>query len=1084
MKEVLQQTGTATRQENARWYLGTTLTERISLLAEEATSTPTQAGTEQATLRFRKWKSQSPFQRSEQSFIQRLELDGLDEEKLLELLARPAEEIRAASGTSPAWLVELLTAFEQPDPAILACLPLEHIGDAATDAAFQALKPLLARGFARLLAGITELQKRYTRLPFDSLNAAFLLLPRFLENILNKPSRTLVLELNVARVQGRLQGEMPEERFLYFLRQLARPENMLTLLEEYPVLARQLVEMTERWVNRGLELLQRLCADWDEIREKFFPTGDPGLLSEIREGAGDAHHGERSVTMLTWSSGLRLVYKPRPLAIDAHFQELLHWLNAHGCQPAFRVFKLLDKGQYGWYEFVSTSGCESRAEIERFYQRMGGYLALLYVLEATDFHAENLLAAGEDPMLVDLESLFQPHAEKYEAADRYGYELLTHSVRRVGLLPQRQWLGEQAGGADLSGLGGPANQQTTSAANAWTGQGTDEMRVTRENVEVKLGNHRPTLHGEEIDTLTYEQSIVEGFTTVYRLLLRRREEFLNTLLPPFANDEVRVLLRPTQQYARLLSDSLHPDVLRDGLDRDWLFDRLWISVEQKPYLARVIAAERSDLQGCDIPKFTTSPNSRDLFTASGECITNFFPSSGLELVRAGIQRLGEQDLERQTWIIRASFACMEMNNTQVKPKHGLQLHPTTSQATRAQLIAEAEAIADRLCQLELPGEDMAGWLVINLVAGQEWRPVPAGPDLYNGLPGIAMFLAYLGQLSGEERYTELARRTVKTLQALFVPKVRLWQWGNAGAFDGLGSLVYLFSHLGTLWNDPTLYQEARETIALIPNLLATDGPFDMLSGTAGAIAVLLSLYAVAPDVTTLATAVQCGEHLLDHARPMPRGIAWSAQPDQVPLAGFSHGNAGIALSLLRLASASGDERFHQAALAAMEYERGIFSAEKQNWPDLREATNASDPQTYQYMTAWCHGAAGVGMARLASLQYHDDATIRAEIDAAVQTTLKEGFGRNHSLCHGDMGNIEVLLLATHLLPEHYAREQVTTLQAMLLESIKAQGWQSGIPRIVETPGLMLGLAGTGYALLRMADPQHVPALLVLAPPHA
>ena len=40
----------------------------------------------------------------------------------------------------------------------------------------------------------------------------------------------------------------------------------------------------------------------------------------------------------------------------------------------------------------------------RFYRRQGALLALLYALEATDFHAENLIASGEFPVLIDLET--------------------------------------------------------------------------------------------------------------------------------------------------------------------------------------------------------------------------------------------------------------------------------------------------------------------------------------------------------------------------------------------------------------------------------------------------------------------------------------------------------------------------------------------------------------------------------------------------------------------------------------------------------------------------------------------------------
>jgi type 2 lantibiotic biosynthesis protein LanM len=1020
-------------------------------------------------------------------FTHRLEMDGLTRESLAELLGQSAEEVQSAHTTRPAWLDELLSAFVEPDPAVLASLPLEHIGDPASDAAFLALKPLLARGFARIQAGVAELQRRYTRLPFDPRTVSFLLLPHFLDRILNKPAKTLVLELNVARVQGRLQGETPQERYLYFLQQLSTSENMLPLLEEYPVLARQLVTMTEHWVERGLELLRRLCADWDEIRETFYPAGDPGTLSEIREGAGDAHRGERSVTMLSWTSGLHLVYKPRSLAIDVHFQDMLNWLNAHGCRPTFRTFKLLNKESHGWYEHVTPEECTRREEIERFYQRMGGYLALLYTLEATDFHAENVLAAGEHPMLVDLETLFTPHAITYEGVDRYGYALLTHTVRRVGLLPQHQWLNAQSPGTDLSALGASTKQRAGTTANSWTGMGTDTMQINKEQIEVRLDNHRPRLNGVEVETLAYEQHLIAGFRTVYRLLLQQRPALLETILPCFANDEVRVLFRPTQHYSRLLSDSSHPDVLRDALDRDWLFDRLWIGVEDEPYLARLIAAEKIDLHNNDIPRFTTRPASHDLFSTHGTCITDFFPLSGMELVKEGVQHMSEEDLERQIWVIRASFACMEMNRTAVKPGRNLRLQAAKTAATREGLLAQARAIGDRLRQLAVIEEETIGWLIINLLAGVEWSPVPIGPDLYNGLPGIALFLAYLGELTAEKDYTDMARLAVKTLQKIFLPQAGIWHWVQIGAFDGIGSLIYLFAHLGTLWHDPTLYQEAREMVPLVEQLLDENKPFEMLSGAAGTIAALLSLYTVAPDQETLAMAIRCGDYLLDHSRTMARGIGWSMQDDALPLAGISHGNAGIALNLLRLAGVSGASRFHEAALAAMEYERGIFSPERGNWPDLRDAPReieSDETPVFKYMTAWCHGAPGVGMARLASLQYHDDAAIRDEIGAAIQTTLKEGFGRNHSLCHGDMGNLEVLLLASSLLSNTHVKEQTAAIQAILLENMQDQGWQSGIPFPVETPGLMLGLAGTGYALLRMADPERVPSLLVLAPPPA
>jgi lantibiotic modifying enzyme len=249
---------------------------------------------------------------------------------------------------------------------------------------------------------------------------------------------------------------------------------------------------------------------------------------------------------------------------------------------------------------------------------------------------------------------------------------------------------------------------------------------------------------------------------------------------------------------------------------------------------------------------------------------------------------------------------------------------------------------------------------------------------------------------------------------------------------------------------------------------------------------LLSLYAVAPSEATLAVAIQCGDHLIARAKPQHSGIGWSTKLEETPLTGFAHGNAGIALNLLRLAAVSGEERFRQTALAAMEYERSLFSLERRNWPDLRKEfrlqATGEQQEDNSYMVAWCHGAPGIGLARLESLKYMNDEPLQAEIEAALQTTLAHGFGLNHCLCHGDMGNLEFVLGATKLPRFSHYEEQTQGLTSAILESIEREGRVTGVPMGVETPGLMIGIAGTGYELLRAASPERIPSVLLLAPP--
>jgi lantibiotic modifying enzyme len=209
-------------------------------------------------------------------------------------------------------------------------------------------------------------------------------------------------------------------------------------------------------------------------------------------------------------------------------------------------------------------------------------------------------------------------------------------------------------------------------------------------------------------------------------------------------------------------------------------------------------------------------------------------------------------------------------------------------------------------------------------------------------------------------------------------------------------------------------------------------------------------------------------------------------PSRGPLTGFSHGAAGIALSLLELARATGESRFHTQALAAIQYERSLFATAEGNWANLSLA-GGGDPETLQkapinFLVSWCHGAPGIGLARLRGLRHLDDPAARTEIDVALKTTLAQGFGHNHTLCHGDLGNLELLLEAGQTLNDSGWRSETRRLASSILDSVEREGWLCATPMAVETPGLMTGLAGIGYQLLRLAEPDRTPSVLALAPP--
>jgi len=1082
--------------ETPNWYEALTLDERsqiavTAIAAGAADAAPVAAeqpvDQELAQKRLRRWRAQTPFN-NDVYFAERLRKNRLTESGFIWFLGEPSQQLRQRFQPAPAWLSELERLYTQWAERQAAGQEQKE-----EDLGFLFVaRPLILDGHERLRAGVEQLRQQRQYVPFDAQTVEKLFLPNLFIQLSQVASRTMVLELNVARVEERLRGETPEERFQDFIRQLREPATALAILHEYPVLARQLKQCVDYWARNSLEFLRRLCADWEELRSLLSPEQYPGLLTALKGGAGDTHREGRSVMIAEFASGFRAVYKPHSLAVDQHFGELLEWLNQRGEHPSirtFRVTKVLERGAYGWVEFVTAHGCETPEQAQRFYERLGALLALLYVLDATDFHHENLLAAGAHPVLIDLEALFHPRVNHLQASPslEFTQRAVAQSVLRIGLLPQYIWVNEEGEGLDLSGMGGAEGQLTPFPVLTPDQQGTDQMRFTRKRVEFGISQNRPTLDGVSVKLEDHADHFIKGFTEMYSLIVRHREELLAVEGPigRFARDEVRLIARATKIYAQVLQESFHPNVLRSALDRDRLLDRLWAGIENRPEMARLIPAEQADLQKGDIPFFATWPASRHLWTSSGELIEDFLSQTGLEAVWNKLRSLSDDDLTRQLWFIRSSLATTTGSSGHAVVTSTIERKEGAAPASQQELLAAAREIGARLEETASRSHDLIAWTGLTMVKEKTWSITPVAGDLYGGLTGIGLFLAYLGHLTGDDRYTQTARLAINTAIRQF--KEARAMFANAplavGAFSGESGLIYALTHLGQIWREPALHEHAEELIGLLQDSIDKDRTFDILSGAAGYLCVLSSFHEVTGSPAAMRSIGACAEHLLANAQTMPQGIAWEAMPSQshAPLTGFSHGVSGAAYALLRAGVLTGEERFYEGAIKAIAYERTHFIPDQRNWRDLRKLSERPLDES-QNMTAWCHGAPGIGLNRVYALSLLNDPEIGGEIDIALETTVHKGLGGAHCLCHGDVGNLELLIEASR--QPGYEPWGATAIQhaGWLLNAARLHGWLCSTPKGMETPGLMLGLAGIGYGLLRLASPDFIPSILILQPP--
>jgi len=880
----------------------------------------------------------------------------------------------------------------------------------------------------------------------------------------------MVLELNIARIREQLAGETSGERFRSFCERLRDPEVRFSMAQDYPVLFRSLYVRAMNWVDYTIELLSRFGADWERIRTGLFPESDPGRLTAIAAGAGDTHRQGRTVAILQFSSGLKLVYKPRSMSLDVHFAEFLEWVNQSGFEPRFRALKVIDCRGYGWSEFVDHKPCSSRQEVARFYERLGGYLAIFHALRGNDMHFENLIAAGEFPVPVDIETLFHPVVNQ---GDDPAFNAWQSSVLSVLMLPTRILGSDKHDGVDISGLGGKDGQYyPPGTVETWEGAGTDEMRLVRDKrVLMTPSRNRPKLDTEDVSLDDFVESFVDGFTRVYRLIQSRCGE-LESILGRFAADDVRFIARPTASYQMVLAKAAHPDLSRNALTRDRLFDYLWAGTTGQPHLPRLIPAEIQDLHSGDVPVFTTRPDSRDLWTSSGERIEGFFEQTAMEAVRHGLRKVGDDDLALQTWYIRAAIASggSSMNGASVH----LPLPETRN------YMELARAVGDALLKQALEYESYASWVGLAPVGPSEssWALEPLDLGLHAGISGCSFFLAYLGALTGEGAYSKIARKSMALVRRqLERMKLAGLPVSGLGGFAGVGGIVYTLAHLGFLWQDESLIDDAHLLASTIPPMISSDRMLDVISGSAGCIAALSVLNSVSPKDRLLEFAVECGDHLLRLQKSQDVGAAWETDcPSVRPLTGFSHGAAGMAWALLKLAAWSRDPRFRAAAESAIAYERSTFVPEQSNWPDFRKWNSAPKGEAAgaRFCVAWCHGAPGIALARMDSLPYLDDRATRDEIRVGLEKTAESGFGIDLCLCHGDFGNLDIVTLAEQRMGPEWSQIR----QRLVPDLLASLSTKQAPP----APGLMVGLAGIGHTLLRLAYPGRVPSVLVLEPP--
>ena len=858
---------------------------------------------------------------------------------------------------------------------------------------------------------------------------------------------------------------------------------------EYPVLARLLATTLADFVDNSLAMAEALSGDLAELALHFAAGQSPGKVVGLRTSLSDRHNGGRTVSLLEFESGLRLVYKPRDIGIERAWFDLLAELNGAGGE--FGLLRVVAKAGHGWVEFARPAACADTADLARYYRRAGMLLGVLYAIEASDCFFENIVARGAWPLLIDMETLMHPVVRgrpDLSPAEAIADDIMFNSVFRAGFLPAWE-MGPAGHCVDISGLGAEPGQVTSYVKRTWQNANTDAMSLAQQPISVDSSDHLPTLNGQRGRVADHVDRVVDGFAHIYRRIMADAATWVapDGLAQRFARSEIRFVFHATRIYGLVLKRLGAPRHMRSGVERSIEMDvisRFYLESHKQDRFRPILEAEIAALDRLDIPKFTVRADQRSLLLPTGARLEDIFEESAIERVQRRIRSFSEDDLRLQGDFIRASLglASAVMRH---EPEPASAGDGTTEAAAvaPAELVAEAREIGAALsARAILSGDGGATWIAPQLLPGanrHEFRPLRM--DLYSGLAGVAVFFAALDRMTGAGRELALAALAPLRLYLRATEPGRMVRDGyTLGAATGAGSFLASLAWCAELLDEPVLCREAVDfCVKITPAWICDDDVFDVMAGSAGAILGLLCLYRRSADPAVLAKAVACGDHLLKCAEPAGAGIGWPAPGGGRNLTGFSHGAAGIAAALDRLGAVAAAPRFGEFAERAVAYENSVFDKDHANWPDFRNG-GADEPGDRHFMLSWCHGAPGIGLGRAISVGAHDKRACREDLEVALRTTEQHGIGDRDGLCCGALGRADLFAVkavkdrdrAAEARARHWAGQVLHRKRRSGGYRLTGRGGQEFFD-----PSFFQGLSGIGYQLLRIADPQQLPSVL-------
>ncbi len=339
---------------------------------------------------------------------------------------------------------------------------------------------------------------------------------------------------------------------------------------------------------------------------------------------------------------------------------------------------------------------------------------------------------------------------------------------------------------------------------------------------------------------------------------------------------------------------------------------------------------------------------------------------------------------------------------------------------------------------------------------------PCAGSLYRGSAGACLFLFRAGQVLAKPRWCERAAELLAALDWTADPQLDFFS----------GALGELWARSAILGADVGSDEAVRGLLKRLERSAPYRGP-DLVGGLAGDILGLLALPEGRWGPETEHILLLLATALLEAAQPGPLGPYWRVGPSfRRPLCGVSHGNAGVAYILQKLALLSPHGALARWAARAWQYENAHVETLPGRWPEFRSIRSPRGgvwwPGPEETRAHWCHGILGnIRVTRVGEPRV-SHALNWERLAKLAMPTASLGY------CHGAAGWLDTLLEGRS---SGIEVAEVLADQRLEQDAVRALTLLEERPPADDDHSLFLGRVGLGDVFLRILEPQALPSML-------